>query len=355
MSSRRDPPRPKALLLLLTGVVVLLTVVLILLTEPSASALAWVLAAVVAAAIGTVGLNLGAMAIRHQVDRRRDVEGPQKVHRLLPEPGSPQDLLERLDQLERTVHSVTDRLEQLEQQPTRNPPERAGLERRLPEGQPELAQFVESLSQLEELLREERPSISDSIAGLDLPTLIILARTFERYRGLMEEAIFRSYFEGLFVARIERDTEILAQSLVWIFHLEALLRHFLVEVARNAFGDEWYRAVVAAADEMGVSGGMRPETHSFRDTVAIIAYLFQNDRVHSADVDQRLGEGWQQRMRGLVEPFDDGVQILNNMAHGTIHDSAERYWEHWSEVAQRVFGAATVYIRLRSQQLRDEV
>jgi hypothetical protein len=354
MSSRRAPPRPKALLLLLTGVVVLLTVVLVLLTKPSASALVWALAAVVVAAIGTVGLNLGVMAIRHQIDRRRGVEGTQKVHRMLPESESPdEDVLGRVDQLEQAVQRVLDRLERLEQEPTRSAPEQAGLERRLPEGQSELAQFVESLSQLEELLREDRPSISDSIASMDLPTLIALARTFDRYRGLADEAVFRSHFEGLFVARIERNTGILAQSLVWIFHLEALLRQFLVEVAINSLGNEWYSVVRAAAERIGVPD-VRPEAYSFRDTVSILAYLVHNDRVHSAHVDRRLGGGWEQQMRDLAEPFD-GIQIRNDMAHGLIYDSAERYWEHWSELAERVFGAAAIYIRLRSQQLWDEV
>jgi SOS regulatory protein LexA len=70
MSPRQAQLPFKGLLLIISVVVVLLTVTLILMTEPSASALAWALVAVIVAAVGSVGLNVSAMSIRRLVDQR---------------------------------------------------------------------------------------------------------------------------------------------------------------------------------------------------------------------------------------------------------------------------------------------
>ena len=209
MLSGRSEVSPRGLLLILTGVVVLLVVVLVLLTRPSASALAWALVAVIVAAAGTVGLNVGAVSIRRAVDRRierRHIErlrlelehqdkleedAPERVH--LDEPEQAGRLDEAVEVLRRTTSagdpSASQRLGELLAQADR-PAEAAEAYRRAAEAYRRAGEVGErhalerALELLEQTSRlDEAGSLSASRPTADYETFY--RREYRRVVGLV--------------------------------------------------------------------------------------------------------------------------------------------------------------------------
>jgi hypothetical protein len=214
---------------------------------------------------------------------------------------------------------------------------------------PHWDEFPGPLFQLEGLLRPSASTIGISLARLDSQTRFTISRTFERHRSLMEERLFLPMFEGFFLARAEENIQVLSEKLNWITHLEALFRTFLQEIARSQLGGQWFDTVQAAAKQVGVKEE-KLEQYSLRDTVSVLSKLVHDGKLSSVVVEGRLGSDWESRIRGLTEPFGEGLEIRNHLAHGRLYDRAAQYWEHWTDVAERIFDAADIYIRLRKDQ-----
>jgi hypothetical protein len=215
---------------------------------------------------------------------------------------------------------------------------------------PEWEEFPGSLFQLEDLLRSTASTIGVSLARLDPQTRMDVARTFDRYRSLMDERFFQPMFEGFFLARAEHDIQLLSEKLNWITHLEALFRTFVQERAIAEHGDEWFKIVRAVGMEIGLDNDKRPEQYTLREAIAVLSKLVGDEKLSSVEVEQRLGSGWERRIRGLTEPFAEDLQIRNHLAHGGFYDRATQYWDNWTALAERVFDAAAIYIQLRKEQ-----
>jgi hypothetical protein len=215
---------------------------------------------------------------------------------------------------------------------------------------PEWEDFPSSLFQVEDMLRESSSSIGIDLARLDFQTRLHVASTFDNYRSLMHERLFSPMFEGFFLARAEQDIQMLSEKLNWITHLEALLRIFLKNMARKELKDEWYKLVRSTAQEVRVKEPQKPEQYTLRETVNVLSKLVKEEKLPAAEVERGLGSDWERRIRGLTEPFAKGLEIRNNLAHGTLYDRADQYWANWTEVAERVFDAAAIYVQLRKEQ-----
>ena len=213
-------------------------------------------------------------------------------------------------------------------------------------------EFPRDLLTLEELLRDVSSSVAKHLAALSAQTRLDVAETFLRHQDLKDEPQFRLLFEGFFLARAEQDIQMLSEKMIWITHLESLLRTFLREVAQAAMGADWFRVLTDKAGEIGVSKPGRPEQYTLHDTVSVLSKLASDGDLGGLDLDKELGDNWQAYLRRLVEEFAGGLQIRNSLAHGGFYDQEKAYWDNWTEVADRVLNAATIYVRLLARNGR---
>jgi hypothetical protein len=211
---------------------------------------------------------------------------------------------------------------------------------------PQWEEFPRDLVTLEELLRDVSSSVAKHLAGLDAQTRLDVATAFRRHQDLKDEPLFRPLFEGFFLARAEQDIQMLSEKMIWISHLESLLRTYLREVAQAAMESDWFKVVTAKAAAIKVPQAERPEKYTLLDTVSVLAKLSKEGDLGELDLEKDLGTDWEDHIRGLVTEFAGGLHIRNSLAHGDFYDQEDAYWENWPAIADRVLNAATIYVRL---------
>jgi len=140
------------------------------------------------------------------------------------------------------------------------------------------------------------------------------------------------------------------EKLSWISQLEFLLREFLQRQSQQQMGQEWFRIVQETAGTVGLSAQTSPKKYNLRETLSVLSKLTRDQKLQASAIDHWLGEDWERRLRGLTERFD-GLEIRNDLVHGTVFENEDQYWYQWPKVATKVFDAAVVFINLRGMPL----
>lgn len=209
--------------------------------------------------------------------------------------------------------------------------------------------FPNSVFRLENILSPLSSSIAKDLANLPKQERYEIADRFERHEPTRQQfTAFVAQFDGLFLARIEKNAQLFAEKASWVTHLESLHRRYWTDLWIAQLGTQWHPKVKEVAGSIGISSD--PKKLSLRDTVALAAKLLSSNVVGTAMPMRQLGEDWEQRLRGLTEPvgfIHDSRGLRNDLMHGSFYDDLDEFWAHSMHVVDALLDAAQVYRRLR--------
>jgi len=198
-------------------------------------------------------------------------------------------------------------------------------------------EFSRELLDLEEQLG---PLSASYIAALTEAKRLEVGEFYAQFQGLLDSPA-RRYFLGYLGARLSQSPDELSQQLIFIVHLESLLRRRLIEIGARHGGAAWLSIVRRSGSTDDIERSLPdPGKWTYADFGRVLKAMHALGWV--AEDDPILGRRWRDMLPRLTT-------LRNTVAHGDLFEEerARAHWnQDWSSTAGLIGEALALFAEL---------